>query len=141
MVSSTAKPINVEKPKRPNILARLGNLLLLLVLAGNLFGLIQFAMSRDAVKSLSDGVFDPNQAIMDSWFLDMFLNTSMAVFLGVILISLIAKEFYLKNFRLRVLVNIGVLIVLMVLNGLLVASYNSPIIKLGTMGNKEQPLK
>ena len=121
-----------SKNKRPNIFARLGNFLLLLVLAGNLIGLMQLAMHRESVLNLSNGMNEPNQVIMGSRFLDIFLHPATAILLGLILVALIVKEFILKRFRKRVLINIGILVVLMVLNGALVASYSAPIKELGT---------
>lgn len=109
-----------------------------MVLVGNLIGLIQFALSRESVMSLSNGMYDPGQPIMGSWVLDIFLHPSVAVLLGLFLVALIVKEFILKRFRKRVLINVGVLVVLMLLNGALIVGYSAPIKKLGITNHTQQ---
>lgn len=133
MVGSVVESSETDEFRRPHFLARLGNFVLLLLLVGNLLGLIRFAMDREAVSQLSDGMFGPAHAIMGSWFLDAFLHSGTAVALGLILISTIAKEFLLKRLRTRVLINLGLFVALMMLNVTLISVYSAPIVGVETV--------
>lgn len=115
-----------------NILAVLGNFLLLSMslLTGMILAFIA-ATARKGMAGLSHGMY-PDGPIMGSWLLDAFLHSWVAVLFGLILIAAIAKEFFIKPFRQRVIINAVLLIVLMSLTAMLVHSYTTAIREITT---------
>lgn len=103
------------------------NLIVVILVSFNFFGLISFAYeARDSVSGLSTGMY-PNGPLMGSTFLDLFLHKWVAVLLGIVLLATVAKEFIIKPIRTRLIINVGLFVLLLAIDGLLVRGYTAPI--------------
>jgi hypothetical protein len=120
---TTQSPIKGEF----KILAFIGNFLLLAIILINLFSLITFAATaRQSASELSIGMY-PDGPLMGSWFLDIFLHQWVALILGALFIATIVKEFIIKPFRKRIIINLVFFVLLLTVDGLLVRGYTTPI--------------
>lgn len=66
--------------------------------------------SRETFVELSSSAFGPNSPLMNSWFLDIFLRPATGYAVAVIAIAVLIKEFFLKPFRRRLILNLLALV-------------------------------
>jgi hypothetical protein len=132
MKSNPEDPIkSLEKPtrlaKKPSWLFRMGNRFLVLLQLTCGFALASMALSRDVYREVSNQMFSHSSPILNSYFLDFFLNREAAIVLGLLFLANLAKEFIIVSFRARVLINLSVLFFLSLLFGLVTYLIYSPI--------------
>lgn len=107
---------DVMHPGSPSFLKRLGNMLLILAQLLSGFALSAIMFSRETYRDISRNIFAQPDPIMGSPLLDVLIRKELAFVVLLILLGVLAKEFYIKSFSRRVVINMSGFVGLMLLS-------------------------
>ncbi len=89
--------------------------------------LIAVSFSQEHFQAISQGIYPDSDILFNSLFLDIIVSETLGYLLFVLLFIAIGKEFLIKQLKLRVYYNIGLLVFLLSVNGLVFNALYAPI--------------
>jgi len=80
--------------------------------------LISVAFSREHFQAISKSIYPDSDILFNSVFLNLMVSDILGYVLFIVLFIVVIKEFLIKQLKLRIYYNMGLLIFLLAINGL-----------------------
>ena len=104
------------------------NILLIIVNFIVAFVVIALKFSRNTYQEISNEIFSPDKALMDSGMLDFLLRKEIAIIVVLFLGLIVLKEIRISSIRKRLKINLAALIGLLAYAAMLLYMIYSPVI-------------
>ena len=104
------------------------NILLIIVNFIVAFMVIALKFSRNTYQEISNEIFSPDKALMDSGMLDFLLRKEFAIIVVLFLGLIVLKEIRISSIRKRLKINLAALIGLLAYAAMLLYMIYSPVI-------------